>query len=135
MNEQDLPDWIKGRKPIRIHDNATKLKRCRQIVHDLQRGYLKIRHTCAACSGSGYYDNEGSPMCSSCGGTGKNYESKTSPRTMIVHCPQLAMDMLSELRTLCADLSTSKQENNFLCYKGQWIWVERFCKEIEAQRR
>lgn len=26
---------------------------------------------CSACSGSGYYDNTGSPKCSSCSGTGK----------------------------------------------------------------
>jgi hypothetical protein len=34
----------------------------------------KQRHTdarkCAACSGSGYYDNTGSPPCGSCNGTG-----------------------------------------------------------------
>ena len=27
--------------------------------------------TCAACSGSGYYDSSNSPKCSSCNGTGK----------------------------------------------------------------
>lgn len=27
--------------------------------------------TCTACSGSGYYDNDGSPKCGSCNGTGK----------------------------------------------------------------
>ena len=27
--------------------------------------------TCTACSGSGYYDNHGSPKCGCCGGTGK----------------------------------------------------------------
>jgi len=26
---------------------------------------------CAACNGSGYYDNNGSPRCGSCDGTGK----------------------------------------------------------------
>lgn len=26
---------------------------------------------CSACSGSGYYDHNGSPMCGACGGTGK----------------------------------------------------------------
>jgi DnaJ-class molecular chaperone len=26
---------------------------------------------CIACNGSGYYDNTGSPKCSSCNGTGK----------------------------------------------------------------
>ena len=28
------------------------------------------RGTCYACSGSGYYDDDGSPECSSCGGEG-----------------------------------------------------------------
>ena len=27
--------------------------------------------TCTACSGSGYYDHNGSPKCGSCNGTGK----------------------------------------------------------------
>lgn len=27
--------------------------------------------TCGACSGSGYYDDTGSPKCSACSGTGK----------------------------------------------------------------
>jgi DnaJ-class molecular chaperone len=27
--------------------------------------------TCAACSGSGYYDHEGSPSCGACDGKGK----------------------------------------------------------------
>jgi DnaJ-class molecular chaperone len=26
---------------------------------------------CTACSGSGYYDHNGSPACGSCGGSGK----------------------------------------------------------------
>ncbi|CNI59837.1 hypothetical protein [Yersinia bercovieri] len=26
---------------------------------------------CSACNGSGYYDNDGSPYCGACGGTGK----------------------------------------------------------------
>jgi hypothetical protein len=26
---------------------------------------------CSACSGSGYYDNDGSPPCGACDGTGK----------------------------------------------------------------
>jgi len=31
--------------------------------------------TCLACNGSGYYDHDGSPKCSSCNGTGKIRES------------------------------------------------------------
>lgn len=29
--------------------------------------------TCTACSGSGYYDNHGSPKCGCCGGRGKHF--------------------------------------------------------------
>ena len=32
---------------------------------------------CLACNGSGYYDNNGSPRCSSCDGTGKD---RVSPK-------------------------------------------------------
>lgn len=31
--------------------------------------------TCSACSGSGYYDHNGSPPCGGCGGTGKVRET------------------------------------------------------------
>ncbi len=30
---------------------------------------------CTACSGSGYYDSDGSPPCGSCNGTGQEEES------------------------------------------------------------
>ena len=30
----------------------------------------KLRN-CIACNGSGYYDDNGSPKCSACGGSGK----------------------------------------------------------------
>ncbi len=29
------------------------------------------QRSCGACSGSGYYDNHGSPKCGACDGTGK----------------------------------------------------------------
>lgn len=32
--------------------------------------------TCVACNGSGYYDNNGSPSCGSCNGTGKVREKR-----------------------------------------------------------
>jgi DnaJ-class molecular chaperone len=40
------------------------------------RHYKKYVHgwklvECTACSGSGYYDHNGSPKCSSCDGTGR----------------------------------------------------------------
>jgi len=31
--------------------------------------------TCTACSGSGYYDTNGSPDCGSCNGTGKELDN------------------------------------------------------------
>lgn len=33
--------------------------------------YKKKLVTCWACSGSGYYDHGGSPLCGACDGTGK----------------------------------------------------------------
>lgn len=33
--------------------------------------YGWVLKPCVGCSGSGYWDNDGSPPCSSCGGTGK----------------------------------------------------------------
>jgi len=38
------------------------------------KGWKEVN--CTACSGSGYYDNNGSPKCSSCNGTGR---MKVSP--------------------------------------------------------
>lgn len=32
--------------------------------------------TCPACSGTGVYDNHGTPACGSCGGTGKVREER-----------------------------------------------------------
>lgn len=42
----------------------------RRIHYELYvQGWKK--RTCTACSGSGKYDSDGSPRCSSCNGTGK----------------------------------------------------------------
>lgn len=39
---------------------------------------------CLACSGSGYYDHNGAPPCSSCEGTGKElYQTKEGYAKMI----------------------------------------------------
>ena len=46
--------------------------------------YLKYiygwkQRPCTACNGSGYYDNDGSPPCGGCDGTGKEtYEPETN---------------------------------------------------------
>ena len=37
--------------------------------------------TCGACSGSGYYDHNGSPPCGACGGLGKVRETPPDPRS------------------------------------------------------
>lgn len=44
---------------------------------DYYEKYVKGRKLveCTACSGSGYYDHDGSPECSSCEGTGKERAS------------------------------------------------------------
>ena len=34
-------------------------------------GTVKLRIKCFACNGSGRYDNTGSPLCSSCEGSGR----------------------------------------------------------------
>lgn len=41
---------------------------------------------CYACNGSGYYDNTGSPKCSSCGGTGKRKKQMkpSNPRQVVL---------------------------------------------------
>lgn len=43
-------------------------KRSRSI--DFYRTFCIPTCTCAACSGSGVYDNHGSPACGACAGTG-----------------------------------------------------------------
>jgi len=37
-----------------------------------QHGKKLVR--CSACNGSGYYDHNGSPLCASCNGTGRERE-------------------------------------------------------------
>jgi hypothetical protein len=36
---------------------------------------------CTACNGSGYYDNDGSPACGACDGTGKEAYKPEPART------------------------------------------------------
>lgn len=33
---------------------------------------ITVEDDCLACSGSGYYDDDGSPTCDACNGTGRN---------------------------------------------------------------
>jgi hypothetical protein len=50
----------------------------RTLIHLLEEGWapgeltdvVEPEKVCAACSGSGYYDADGSPPCGSCNGTG-----------------------------------------------------------------
>lgn len=44
-------------------------KKWRTLQYSLTQGKKLI--VCSACSGSGYYDNTGSPKCGCCNGTGK----------------------------------------------------------------
>ena len=40
--------------------------------------YKRKLVNCSSCSGSGYYDHNGSPRCSSCDGTGKVIGARTT---------------------------------------------------------
>lgn len=51
--------------------HRAKRERTKQYI-DNEYGW--ILETCGACSGSGYYDNNGNPPCSACNGTGKTRE-------------------------------------------------------------
>jgi hypothetical protein len=54
-----------------IDDGYSKRKMLRIEAFNKTHGVKKV--TCAACSGSGYYDNNGSPKCGSCNGLGKTF--------------------------------------------------------------
>lgn len=47
--------------------------------------------TCAACSGSGVYDDQGSPACGACGGTGRarGYPRSASEAVALMNDPSL----------------------------------------------
>lgn len=40
------------------------------------KGYRKWAGKCVSCSGSGYYDHNGSPPCGACGGRGRDSSSR-----------------------------------------------------------
>lgn len=40
-------------------------------THYLENVYRWKQRPCTACNGSGYYDDNGSPKCGACNGTGK----------------------------------------------------------------
>jgi len=68
-----------------VHDRRSHHKRWSFTDCKAQRtrDYLKYSfgwklRTCTACSGSGYYDHNGSPACGSCNGTGR--ESYPGPK-------------------------------------------------------
>ena len=44
----------------------------------------KIRQICIACNGSGHYDNNGAPPCSSCDGTGWEPGTEMYRRAMLL---------------------------------------------------
>lgn len=47
------------------------LERKEERRQKFQRNFGVKMVTCTACSGSGRYDNNGSPACGCCGGSGK----------------------------------------------------------------
>ncbi len=55
-------------------------RKAERIAHFEQnvRGW-KLK-TCTACNGSGYYDDNGSPDCWCCNGTGKTRKPPTQPK-------------------------------------------------------
>ena len=53
-------------------DTVTRLNKAiaeQALLAEVSR--KKTIQTCMACNGSGYYDHNGSPKCSACGGKGK----------------------------------------------------------------
>jgi len=51
----------------------------KKMRKDYYEKYIKgwRLRTCMACNGSGYYDNDGSPKCSNCDGSGKERYKET----------------------------------------------------------
>lgn len=47
-------------------------RKARRTTEYLRFEFGHKQETCVACSGSGYYDHNGSPDCGSCSGTGKS---------------------------------------------------------------
>lgn len=52
-------------------------KTLRRQAYEQNQGRKMI--VCVACGGSGHYDHNGSPLCSSCGGRGKILEPLPRP--------------------------------------------------------
>lgn len=60
---------------------ASTFKERKQQRTEHYEKYVKGWKTrsCSACSGSGYYDNDGSPACGGCDGTGLELYKPTPP--------------------------------------------------------
>ena len=54
-------------------DSYQQRKDQRRLEFEAQQGKKLVR--CTSCSGSGYYDHNGSPKCGACNGTGKHRET------------------------------------------------------------
>ena len=50
----------------------------RRYYNDFMKGWKE--RPCGACAGSGYYDDNGSPKCESCNGTGKEKYKPTKSK-------------------------------------------------------
>lgn len=44
-------------------------------------------YDCTACNGSGYYDDDGSPPCGSCEGTGKERKRGPKAKALLTSAP------------------------------------------------
>lgn len=73
-------------------------KRSRSI--DFYRTFCIPTCTCAACSGSGVYDNHGSPACGACAGTGtvRGYPRSVEEAAAILDNPSLRHDLQQRRR-------------------------------------
>jgi hypothetical protein len=66
MSDVLTTTWTDLNDPNRYHrDKQARTEYYFRFIH----GWKLIR--CGACNGSGYYDNNGSPPCGNCDGTGK----------------------------------------------------------------
>lgn len=101
MTPEPAPLWMQERPQLKAHNVYWLRKRCRQILYDLHVHGSKTRQiTCYACSGSGYYDNTGSPKCGGCWGRGRSTEPTVELALVHSH-PRLALELVAELKRLC----------------------------------
>lgn len=52
------------------------MRRAKVLAEKRLSGQPDANEPCLACNGSGHYDHNGSPVCSSCHGTGKRHNPR-----------------------------------------------------------